>query len=257
MSYSRFQSKIAVVSGGADGVGRAAALQFAREGAKVGILDILNDKGAEVAQAIREAGGEARFFRTDVSQQDQVRAGISGCIDAFERIDILFNHAGTVIVKPFLETTVQDWNRLMAINVTSMVHACQATIPHMLDQGGGAIVNTCSVSGLTASALEAAYCVSKGACIQLTRAVAVEFRDRNIRCNGVCPALIRTAHGMREAEELMAHGESWSEADVARMQGRICEPEEVAAAAVFLASDEASFINGEMLVVDNAQLATT
>lgn len=257
MPMKRFQSKTVVVSGGADGVGRAAALRFAEEGAKVSILDIQSDMGERTAQDIRDAGGEALFFRADVSEQDQVRAGIEDTAAAWSRIDVLFNHAGTVIVKPFLETTLEDWNRLMAINVTSMVHACQAAIPIMLSNGGGSIINTCSVSGLSASALEVAYCVSKGACIQLTRAIAVEFRDRGIRCNGVCPALIRTAHGMREAEELVALGQEWSEADVARMQGRICEPEEVAAAVLFLASDDASFINGEMLTVDNAQMATT
>ncbi|MCI0362574.1 MAG: SDR family oxidoreductase [Phycisphaerales bacterium] len=257
MLTKRFESKVVLVSGGADGVGRAAALRFAREGAKVSVLDIQPDKGEQTVQAIRDAGGEALFYEADVSQGEQVHAGIKAAAKAWGRIDVLFNHAGTVIVKPFLETTLEDWNRLMAINVTSMVHTCQATIPIMLSNGGGAIVNTSSVSGLSASALEAAYCVSKGACIQLTRAIAVEFRDRGIRCNGVCPALIRTAHGLRETKELVALGQQWSEADVARMQGRICEPEEVAAAVLFLASDEASFVNGEMLTIDNAQMATT
>jgi len=257
MPGKRFESKAVVVSGGADGVGRAASLRFAKEGAKVAILDIQADKGERTAKDIREAGGEALFYEADVSRGKEVRAAIEGTAAAWGRIDILFNHAGTVIVKPFLDTTLDDWNRLMAINVTSMVHACQATIPIMLRNGGGAIVNTSSVSGLTASALEAAYCVSKGACIQLTRAIAVEFRDRGIRCNGICPALIRTAHGMREAQELVAMGQEWSDSDVARMQGRICEPEEVAAAVLFLASDDASFINGELLTIDNAQMATT
>jgi NAD(P)-dependent dehydrogenase (short-subunit alcohol dehydrogenase family) len=257
MTMNRFDSKVVVVSGGADGVGRAAAQRFAREGAKVAILDIQEAKGEQTAQDIRDAAGEAMFFRADVRRRDQVHSGINGTIEAYKQIDILFNHAGTVIVKPFLETTIDDWDRLMAINVTSMVHACQATIPHMLKRGGGAIVNTCSVSGHSASALEAAYCVSKGACIQLTRAIAVEFRDQGIRCNGVSPALIRTAHGTREAEELVASGQEWSAADVVRMQGRICEPEEVAAAVLFLASEDASFINGEILTIDNAQMAMT
>ncbi len=257
MSGNRFEGKSVVVSGGADGVGRAAALKFAAEGAKVAILDIQEDKGEETARDLRDRGGEAAFFPTNVSERDEVAASIENTISAYGKINVLFNHAGTIIVKPFLETTTEDWDRLMAINVTSMVHTCQAVIPYMLGQGGGTIVNTASVSGLTASPLEAAYCVTKGACIQLTRAIAVEFRDQNIRCNAVCPALIHTAHGMREAEELVALGQPWSEDDVAKMQGRICQPEEVANAVLFLASEDASFINGEMLVVDNAQLATT
>jgi NAD(P)-dependent dehydrogenase (short-subunit alcohol dehydrogenase family) len=254
---NRFESKTVVVSGGAEGVGRAASLRFAAEGAKVAILDIQVDHGERTAEDIRAAGGEALFYQADVSQLDQVHEAINGTAANWNRIDVLFNHAGTVIVKPFLDTSLEDWNRLMTINVTSMVHTCQAAIPIMLKNGGGSIVNTCSVSGLSASSLEAAYCVSKGACIQLTRAIAVEFRDRGIRCNGVCPALIRTQHGIREAEALLALGQEWSETDVARMQGRICEPNEVAAAVLFLASDDASFINGELLTVDNAQMATT
>lgn len=257
MNGKQFKSKVVVISGGADGVGRAASLMFAEEGASVAILDIQADKGEETASEIRSLGGEAVFFPTDSSVRAQVEVGIAGAIKKYGKIDVLFNHAGTVIVKPFLETTPVDWDRLMAINVSSMFHCCQVVLPHMLDRAGGVIVNTASVSGLSASSLEVAYCVSKGACIQLTRAIAVEFRDNKIRCNAVCPALIRTAHGVREAKELVALGQPWSEDDVAAAQGRICEPEEVANAVLFLASDAASFINGEMLVVDNGQMART
>ncbi|UWQ93707.1 glucose 1-dehydrogenase (plasmid) [Rhodobacteraceae bacterium M382] len=253
----RFTGQVVVVSGGADGCGAAAALRFAAEGAKVAILDVNEVKGKETAARIRATGGEVIFARTDVSLGADVHASIKSVISAWGRIDVLFNHAGTVIVKPFLDTTEADWNRMMAVNVNSMFHTSQAILPHMIKAGGGAIVNTTSISGLTASALEAAYCTSKGACIQLTRAIAVEFRDKGIRCNSVAPALIRTAHGTREAEELIALGQDWSDEDVARMQGRICEPEEVAAAVLFLASDDASFINGETLMVDNGQFSMT
>lgn len=257
MNKNRFHDQVAIVSGGADGVGRAAAISFALEGAKVIILDINREKGEMTVSDIRAQGGSAEFHKVDVADGNQVRSAINDVAEKHRRLDVLFNHAGIVVVRHFLETTVEEWNRILAVNVTSMFHACQAALPHMLAAGGGRIVNTASVSGLTASSLEAAYCVSKGACIQLTRAIAVEFRDRNIRCNAVCPALIRTAHGIREAEQLVALGQSWDESDVARMQGRICEPEEVAAAVLFLASDESSFVNGEMLVIDNAQMATT
>lgn len=253
----RFKGKTVVVSGGADGCGRAAALRFAQEGARVAVLDIQESKGREVVGLIKADGGEALFARVDAAKGAEVHTAIQSVVEHFGRIDVLYNHAGTVIVKPFLETSEADWNRLMAINVNSMFHACQAVLPHMIAAGGGAIVNTTSISGLTASALEAAYCTSKGACIQLTRALAIEFRDKGIRCNSVAPALIRTAHGMREAEELIALGQDWSDEDVVKMQGRICEPEEVAAAALFLASDDASFINGETLMVDNGQFAMT
>ena len=253
----RFEGKVAVVSGGADGCGAAAAKRFAEEGAKVAILDCNKVKGKETAAKIQKSGGEVIFACVDVSKGAEVHSSIGAVAAAFGKIDVLYNHAGTVIVKPFLETSEDDWNRLMAINVNSMFHACQAVLPYMIKAGGGSIVNTTSISGITASALEAAYCTSKGACIQLTRSIAVEFRDAGIRCNSVAPALIRTAHGVREAEELVACGQDWSEDDVAKMQGRVCEPEEVAAAALFLASSDASFINGETLLVDNGQFATT
>ena len=253
----RFVDQVAVVSGGADGCGRSAALRFAEEGAKVGILDINEKLGNKTAADIHAASGEVIFVKTDVSNGAQVHAAINSIVETWGKIDALYNHAGTVIVKPFLETSEEDWNRIMAINVNSMFHTCQAVLPHMIQAGGGNIVNTTSISGISASALEAAYCTSKGACIQLTRSIAVEFRDSGIRCNSVAPALIRTAHGMREAEELVALGQAWSDDDVVKMQGRICEPEEVAAAALFLVSKDASFINGETLMVDNGQFATT
>jgi NAD(P)-dependent dehydrogenase (short-subunit alcohol dehydrogenase family) len=253
----RLEDKVAVISGGAGGAGRSASLLFAREGARVAILDFQEEAGAATVEAIRSQGGETRFVPTDVSQENNVVDAVKTVIDAFGRIDVLFNHAGTLIVKPFLETTPDDWRRLLDINLMGMIHTCRAVIPHMLDQGGGAIVNTSSISGLTAAPLESAYCVSKAACLQLTRAIAVEFRDRNIRCNALGPGFIRTGHGMRELEALNAAGEPATEDDITRLQGRMCEPEEVAQAALFLASAESSFVNGEILVIDNGAMAAT
>ncbi|MES0828126.1 SDR family NAD(P)-dependent oxidoreductase [Ruegeria sp. SCP11] len=257
MTDRKFEGKTVIVSGGAGGCGLAASHLFAQQGAKVAILDIQQEAGQQAASKIQATGGDALFVTTDVSDRASVFDAIAAVKTHFGSTDVLFNHAGTVIVKPFLETREDEWNRLMAINVNSMFHACQAALPHMIEAGGGAIVNTCSVSGLSASAMESAYCVSKGACIQLTRAIATEFRDRNIRCNGVAPGFINTDHGQLEAQELIALGESCSESDIAQMQGRFCEPEEVASAVLFLASEDARFVNGEILVVDNALMATT
>ena len=254
---ARLKHKVAVISGGAGGAGRAAALLFAREGARVAILDLQEEAGASTVTEIESAGGEAQFLRTDVSQEADVTAAVTAVMDSFGCIDVLFNHAGTLIVKPFLETTPGDWRRLLDINLMGMILTCRAVIPHMLAQGGGTIVNTSSISGLTAAPLESAYCVSKAACLQLSRAIAVEFRDRNIRCNALGPGFIRTAHGMRELRELAAAGEPASENDIAHLQGRMCEPEEVAQAALFLASPESSFVNGEILVIDNGAMAAT
>jgi NAD(P)-dependent dehydrogenase (short-subunit alcohol dehydrogenase family) len=164
---------------------------------------------------------------------------------------VLFNHAGTLIVKPFLEISESEWDWLMAVNVKSMYLMTKAVLPGMLAAKGGSIVCTSSISAVAATPLEVLYDTTKGACHMFARAIAVEFRDRGIRCNAVCPGFIRTAHGLREVEQLTKGGVDVSEATMAIQQGRMCEPEEVARAALFLASDESSFVNGAQLFVDN------
>jgi NAD(P)-dependent dehydrogenase (short-subunit alcohol dehydrogenase family) len=253
----RLEGKHAVVSGGAAGAGGAASEVFAREGANVVIVDIQEEAGLELVEKICEAGGKASFVRADVSLNDEVDEAIDKANRLFDnRIDVLFNHAGTVIIKPFLETTESDWDRMMAINVKSMFLMTKAVLPSMLDQGG-AIVNTSSISAVAGTPMEVLYCTSKGACHMFTRAIATEYRDNGIRCNAVCPGFIRTAHGIRELKELREYGVEVTEEDICRLQGRICEPEEVANAALFLASSEASFVNGETMFVDNGMLVRT
>jgi NAD(P)-dependent dehydrogenase (short-subunit alcohol dehydrogenase family) len=253
----RLEGKHAIVSGGAAGAGGAASEVFAREGANVVIVDIQEDAGLALVEKISEAGGKASFFKADVSLSDEVEDAIDKTNRLFNhRIDVLFNHAGTVIIKPFLESTEHDWDRMMNINVKSMFLMTKAVLPSMLDQGG-AIVNTSSISAVAGTPMEVLYCTSKGACHMFTRAIATEYRDNGIRCNAVCPGFIRTAHGTRELNELREYGVEVSEEDICRIQGRICEPEEVANAALFLASSEASFVNGETLFVDNGMLVRT
>ncbi len=253
----RLEGKHAIVSGGAAGAGGAASEVFAREGANVVIVDIQEDAGLALVEKISEAGGKASFFKADVSLSDEVEDAIDKTNRLFNhRIDVLFNHAGTVIIKPFLESTEHDWDRMMNINVKSMFLMTKAVLPSMLDHGG-AIVNTSSISAVAGTPMEVLYCTSKGACHMFTRAIATEYRDNGIRCNAVCPGFIRTAHGTRELNELREYGVEVSEEDICRIQGRICEPEEVANAALFLASSEASFVNGETLFVDNGMLVRT
>ncbi|MDP6413102.1 MAG: SDR family oxidoreductase [Arenicellales bacterium] len=253
----RLEGKHAVVSGGAAGAGGAASEVFAREGANVVIVDIQEEAGLTLVEKIREAGGKASFVRADVSLSDEVDEAIDEANRIFDnRIDVLFNHAGTVTIKPFLETTEHDWDRMMRINVKSMFLMTKSVLPSMLDQGG-AIVNTSSISAVAGTPMEVLYCTSKGACHMFTRAIATEYRDNGIRCNAVCPGFIRTAHGIRELKELRDYGVEVTEEDICRIQGRICEPEEVANAALFLASSEASFVNGETMFVDNGMLVRT
>jgi len=248
----RLAGKVALISGGATGMGGASSALFAAEGAKVGIVDRNREAAEAKAAEIRKAGGEAFAVKADVSVAAEVEAAVAAVSGRYGPITVLFNHAGTIVIKPFLEITEAEWDGLHAINVKSMFLMTKAVLPQMIAAGGGAIVCTSSISAVAATPMEVLYDTTKGACHMFARAIAVEFRDRNIRCNAVCPGFVRTPHGLREVAELQKLGVDVSEAALAAQQGRIAEPEEVARAALFLASDEASFVNGTHLFVDNA-----
>jgi len=251
----RLAGKTAVITGGAAGIGRITSLMFAREGARVAIIDIQDAAGKETVQMIRAEGGAAEFFHADVSKADQVERAFDAIRDRVGPYDILFNHAGTIIVKPLHESTEEDYDRLMDINVRSAFLVCRRALPEMVANGGGSVVITASIASELGYALESLYCMSKGAVLQLARTISVEYREQGIRCNAVCPGFVKTAHGLREIAELDAAGQTWEEGDLVATQGRICEPEEVAACVLFLASDEASFVNGATLYVDNGWYA--
>jgi NAD(P)-dependent dehydrogenase (short-subunit alcohol dehydrogenase family) len=242
----RLAGKTAIITGGAGGCGAAAVRLFTAHGARVGIID----RDAEAGAALAAETG-AVFAAADVSVESQVIAAVANITEALGPAKILFNHAGTLIVKPFLEMTETEWDWLMAVNVKSMFLVTRAVLPGMIAAGGGSIICTSSISAVAATPMEVLYDTTKGACHMFARAIAVEFRDRNIRCNAVCPGFIRTPHGMKEVRELQALGVDVSDAALAAQQGRMCEPEEVANAALFLASDESSFVNGTQLFVDN------
>lgn len=251
----RLSGKVALVTGGAGGCGLAASALFAAEGAKVGIIDLPSSSGEAVASQLRDRGYNVVFVAADVSDAGQVQAAVKTVEDAFGAITVLMNHAGILAAVPFLETTEDEWDRVMAVNVKSMFLVTQAVLPGMIQAGGGSVICTSSISAVVGTPMEVLYCTSKGACHMFARAVAVEFRDRNIRSNAVCPGFIATAHGMREIDLLTKHGVDVSEAAIEAAQGRLCKPEEVAAAALFLASDDASFVNGAHLFADNAYTA--
>ena len=251
----RLEGRTAIITGGANGMGRAAAKMFADAGARVAIFDIQAAAGAEAAAEIEAAGGEALFLETDVTNTAAVRASFAAVVEKWGRVDTLFSHAGTIIVKPLHDSTDADYDRLMDINVRSAFVVCREVVSHMLENGGGSIVITSSIGGEKGFALESLYCMTKGAVLQLARSIAIEYRDRGIRANAVCPGFVKTAHGLREIVELDGLGQNWNEADLHSVQGRLCEPEEVAAAALWLASDDASFVNGQALYVDNGWYA--
>lgn len=252
---NRLKDKVAIITGGAGGCGRAAAELFAREGAKVGIIDLPTSDGEAVSRLISESGGDAIFCAADVARSTQVQNAVRQIETNFGAITVLMNHAGTLAAGPFLETTEEEWDRIMQVNVKGMFMVTKAVLPGMIEAGGGSIICTSSISAVVGTPMEVLYCTSKAACHMFARAIAVEYRDSNIRSNAIGPGFIATAHGKKELELLNKFGVDASENDIKSMQGRLCEPDEVAAAALFLASDEASFVNGAHLFIDNGYTA--
>ncbi|MCW2976961.1 MAG: putative short-chain dehydrogenase/reductase [Actinomycetia bacterium] len=253
----RLAGERVILTGGAGGAGAAAARLFAAEGARLCIFDVDVEAGRALVDELVSVGHEARFHHVDVSDGIQVGEAVAHALQWLGGVDVLFNHAGTVIVRRLIDTSEEEWDRLMDVNVKSMFLTCRAVLPKMMQQGRGVILNTSSISGLTASPLESVYCTSKGAILQLTRAIAVEYRGYGIRCNAICPGFIRTPHGLREMDELTHAGEPVGEAEIRAAQGRLCEPEEVARAALSLVSADMAFVSGAHLVVDNAWQAAT
>jgi NAD(P)-dependent dehydrogenase (short-subunit alcohol dehydrogenase family) len=247
----RLKGKTAIISGGATGMGAASARLFAAEGAAVGVIDRNVEAGEALVAELTAAGHKAAFAKADVSSKAEVEAAVAAVNAALGPVNVLFNHAGTIVIKPFLETEEADWDFLFDVNVKSMYLMTRAVLPQMLAAGGGSIVCTSSISAVYATPNEVLYDATKGACHMFARAIAVEFRDRGIRCNAVCPGFIQTPHGDREVEGLMKYGVDASDAAITTAQGRMGKPEDVARAALYLASDDAEFVNGAQLFVDN------
>ena len=251
----KLKNKKVIITGGASGIGKATAKLFCREGAQVAILDINKVEGEKTIKEINTHGGKAFFFETNLTKSKEIKNSVNKILNQFREINILFNHAGTIIVKPLHESTEEDYNYLMDINVRSAFLVCNQVIPIMMKNKGGNIIITSSIGGEKGFALESLYCMTKGAVLQLARSIAVEYRDKGIRCNAVCPGFVKTNHGLKEIKELDEQGQNWNETDLQSVQGRICKPEEVASAVLYLASDESSFVNGTALYVDNAWYA--
>jgi NAD(P)-dependent dehydrogenase (short-subunit alcohol dehydrogenase family) len=248
-----YDGKVVIVTGGSYGIGRAAAIGFAQRGAKVAIADVDVKRGEETLRQIQDAGCEAIFIKTDVSSEPEVEALVVKTVQTYGRLDCAFNNAG--IHKRFISTvdfTAADWEEMINVNLKSVWLCMKYEIPQMLKQGKGAIVNTSSAAGLVGAPSNPAYPASKHGVVGLTKCTALEFARKGIRINCVCPGPTRT--GMNE--ELTATNPEMVKAmDQKVPMGRIGEPEEVAAAAIFLCSDEASYITGHALPVDGGLVA--
>ncbi len=247
----RLKDKVALVTGAASGIGRATAVRFGQEGAKVMCADV-NAEGAErVAQEIVKGGGEAASLQVDVAKTSDVERMVRQTVERWQRLDVLVNNAGIYFILPLTQVPEEEWDRLLNINLKGVYLGCKYAIPQMVSQGGGAIINTASIAGLRGSANWTTYCASKGGVVQLTKAVAMEVARLNVRVNCVCPGIIDT--GMfDQAVDMVPVGRDELATTIGELHpmGRIGRPEEVAAAILFLASEEASFITGVPLSVD-------
>jgi len=247
----RLKDKIAIITGGGSGIGRASAELFALEGAKVVVADFNEKAGQETVAAIRQAGGEAIFVQVDVSDSAQVQRLVDTTLQTYGGIDILVNNAGILLFGTALDTSEQDWQRVIAINLTGTFLVSKAVLPHMIARGGGSIVNLTSSTGAhDAAANTVAYVTSKGGVALLTRAMAIDHAKHNVRVNAIAPGPTDTPM-LRDAlspEQLSAFAATFP-------MGRLGRPEELAHAILFLASDEASFVTGAILAVDGGQTA--
>jgi NAD(P)-dependent dehydrogenase (short-subunit alcohol dehydrogenase family) len=251
----RLTGKRALITGAASGIGRATALLFAREGAAVVVVDVDEAGGQAVAQAIRNEGGQAMFVRCDVTQAEDCQRAVQRVVDEWSGLDILFNNAGIIRRATVIGTTEEEWDRVMAVNVKSIFLLSKYAIPVMAQAGGGAIVNTSSGWGLVGGRNAVSYCASKGAVVNMTRAMALDHGAQNIRVNCICPGDTDTPMLRNEARQLGESDEVFLAEAADRPLQRIGRPEDVARAVLYLVSDDASFVTGTVLVVDGGGLA--
>ena len=245
----RLYGKIAVVTGAARGIGKAIALRFRQEGAKLALVDTLADTLEKTVEYIRDDGGEAIGFQADVTKRTEIDKFVSQTILKFTKIDILVNNAGIGGSKGCLDTTEKDWDKMVNVNLKSVFLVCQRVIPEMIKKGGGKIINIASMYGVLGSPRAPAYCASKAGIINLTRQLAVDFSGQNILVNSISPGLIATEmtqHKLKESKEAQRF---INEIPV----GRHGAPADIAGAALFLAGADSDFITGHNLVVDGGQ----
>jgi NAD(P)-dependent dehydrogenase (short-subunit alcohol dehydrogenase family) len=247
--------KVALITGGASGIGRATALLFAREGAAVSVVDLDQAGGQAVAQAIVGGGGRAIFLRCDVSLAADCQRAVRQTVGQLGGLDILFNNAGTIQRANVLKTTEEEWDRVMAVNVKSVFLLSKYAIPIMAQAGGGVIINTGSGWGLVGGRDAVSYCASKGAVVNMTRAMALDHGEQNIRVNCICPGDTDTPMLRDEAQQLGEPDERFLAQAAQRPLQRIGRPEDIAQAALYLANDASSFVTGTALVVDGGGLA--
>jgi len=245
----KLTGQVAIVTGGGSGQGRATALLFAQEGAKIVVGDINEQGVAETAQIInRNEGGQAVAVKTDVTKSDDVQAMVDEALKRYGRLDILINNAGATLFKGIEDTTEEEWDRIINTNLKSIFLGCKAAIPAMRKSGGGSIVNIASVAGLMGMAEHFVYCAAKAGAIHMTKSLALDHGRENIRINCICPGGVRTPMlndviDVNDPAQIARVGQQHA-------LGRIAEPEEIARVSLFLCTPDASFMTGAAVTVD-------
>jgi NAD(P)-dependent dehydrogenase (short-subunit alcohol dehydrogenase family) len=251
----KLDQRVAVITGAGSGIGRAMALLFAHEGAYVLAADVNGSAAEQTAHEIVAAGGTCEARMVDVTDPSQVRAMIERAHERYGRLDILCNNAGIGSTTDVVECEPDEWDRVMTVNVKGVYLGCKYAVPIMAAQGGGVIVNTASVAGMVGIVKRASYSASKGAVIALTRQVAIDFVDRGIRVNCLCPGTVDSPWVGRLLDQTDDPGAARAALVARQPMGRLGTPEEIAAAALYLASDDAAFITGTGLVIDGGLTA--
>ena len=248
----RLAGKVCIVTGAGSGIGRATAIRFAEEGARVTCVDIAEDAVGDTA---REIGSVAFAVAADVSDPEAVRAYTDATVDRWGGLHVVFNNAGVNLPGVFHEATDEVVDRTLNVNVKGPIYGCRYAIPHMLRGGGGSLINTTSVNGLVAEPFLAIYATSKGALVMLSKGIALDYAKQGIRCNAIAPGWVDTPFNYAHAEMLGGLREVYATIDSFQPIGRPGEPREIANVALFLASDESSFVTGSVLVADGGMTA--
>ena len=251
----RLEGRAAIVTGAASGIGKATALRFAEEGASVVCVDLNGDQAAQTATEIRDAGGTAEGVAADVSDRGAVDAYTARCAELYGTVDVVVNNAGVNLPGLLHEYPDDKIDLTLGVNVKGPIYGCRAAIPYMLSQGGGSIVNVSSVNGIVSEPFLAVYSASKGAVVMLTKGVALDYAKQGIRCNAICPGWVDTPINYAHADMLGGLQHVYDTIDSFQPIGRPGTPREIANVALFLGSDESSFMTGSIVSADGGMTA--